>query len=105
MSDPSKPKIGWKTIWRLNLRFVGGGLALLYGWVCWQFASKEMWGFWLIGGLGLLGGGMQVIGAFFEAGAMIINQISWRVFRRQGVKPRADRLANEADVLNGGRKS
>jgi hypothetical protein len=104
MSDPTKPKLDWGEVWRVNIRFVAAGLALLYGWFCWSLGAREYWGFWLIGAFCLFGGAMQLIAALFRVGVLIVNHQSWRAFGHKGVQPRADKLANEKDVLNGGRE-
>jgi hypothetical protein len=85
---------GWKTVLRINLRFVGAGLALTYGWVCWQIASKEYWGFGLIAFLAAIGGTISLLGALFEALRTVKRWRKVDQFTQKGVDARADKMAD-----------
>lgn len=93
---------GWKDILRINVRFMGAVLAFAYGWACWQGASKEWYGFWLIGGLSMLGGGMGFLGACFELIGAFRRFRQLKAFGKESVEARADRAPDHDDLKSRG---
>lgn len=98
----NEQKITWPAIIKVNLRFVGGALAVGYGWLAWQMTSKEWWGFGLIAVLAGLGGASVLMGASYEAIQLILRQRRWKRFEASGARPRADPMANDDDLSRGG---
>ena len=93
---------GLRTILHINLRFLGAGLVLFYAWLCWQWTSPEWWGFGLVAILTGLGGGAVMLSVIGEIVAIILRNREVEVFRRQGGKARADRMAGEQDLKDRG---
>ena len=102
MSDPSKQDVGWRAILNVNARFVSGCIALAYGWLCWQMASKEWWAFWGIAVLCVVGGGAQMIAASFKAIELIRARSRWRKLARRGKAPKADQSPDRQKFKDGG---
>lgn len=95
---------GWKVVLRINLRFIGAALALFYGWTCWQMASKEWWGFWIAGGLGMFGGWISFLGALFELKSAISRFGTINTYEGKGEEARADRAPDHQDLKDRGMK-
>ena len=102
MSNPSDQPITGRGILEVNARAAGGILALFYSWLCWQMASPEWLGFWLISVLSGVGGVILLIQDTIKAGQQILGQRSWRVLTRQGVTPRADKRPGPDDFKKTG---
>jgi hypothetical protein len=105
MSDPSKNEISGKRIRQINMRFLIGAVVFYLGHVCWRNASVVNWPLWLFGGIFMIGGGSQFLKTSLEVIELIISQFRWGKFRKQGVKPRADRMARDSDFIDGGHGS
>jgi len=105
MSDPSKNEVSGKRIWQINMRFLFGTAIFVLGMICWNNASMVYWQLWLLGGMCLIGGGSQLLRTCFEVIGLIFSHFRWGKFRKQGVKPRADRMVRDDDFSDGGRKS
>ncbi len=103
MSTRHKQDIGWKPVLRINALFASAFVALFYGWLCWQMASPEWWGFWLIAFLSGFGGALQFLRATFETIGLLLRLRRWRRFENSGVTPRADPMVKDADFERGGR--
>jgi hypothetical protein len=89
---------GWKDVVRINFRFIGAVLAFGYGYACWQLASKPWWGFWLIGGLCMFGGGVNFLGACFDLKSVYKRYRELKTFDGKGVEARADRAPDHSDL-------
>jgi hypothetical protein len=94
----------WKIILRINLKFIGATLSLSYGWVCWQIASKEWWGFALMAGLAAIGGGITLVGALYELNGVLRKSGRVRDLKEKGAEARADRAPDHHDLKNHGMK-
>lgn len=93
---------GWKDVLRINARFIGAVLAFGYGYACWQMASKPWWGFWLIGGLAMFGGGIMFLRACAELIGAVKRYLKLRKFGEDAAKPRADRAPDHSDLKDRG---
>jgi len=93
---------GWKDVARINFRFIGAVLAFGYGYAAWQMASKPWWGLWLIGGLGMFGGGIAFLAAFFKFIGTVRRYIKIGKFGGDAVDARADRAPDHADLKDRG---
>ena len=102
MSDPGKVNIPWKRVWQINLRFLGGAIAFFYGWLCWQGASPTWWGLWLIGAVGLVGGGLRIVVTLFEVFGLILSLRPWRKITDKAAKPKADPKPVRDTMKDGG---
>lgn len=96
----NKPDL--RTIVRINGKFIGAAVALFYGWVCWQYTSKEWWGLGLVAILTFIGGSAALMGTTFQVVALILRNRTVERFRRQGGMARADRMASEKDLKDRG---
>ena len=93
---------GGKAVLRINLRFIGAVLALFYGWTCWQMASKEWWGFWIAGGLGMFGGGISFLGALYELKGAIKRLRKIGSYGSNAVEARADSTPDHQNLKDRG---
>lgn len=93
---------GWKDVARINFRFMGAVLAFGYGWACWQMASKPWWGFWLIGGLCMFGGGISFLRALFELIGVYRRFRKLKSFGGESVEARADRAPDHSELKDRG---
>ncbi len=87
-----------RTIININRRFILAALTLFYGWLCWQWASPEWWGFGLTAILCFIGGGAHIIATIFKVVSIIKRDRKIDKFERQGSKARADHMASERDL-------
>lgn len=102
MNNPSDQPITVRGILQVNLRAAGGCLVLFYGWLCWEMASPQYWGFWLAAVLGAAGGANLLIGALYKTHTLIGGQRRWNKLKNQGTEPRADHQPHRQDFKNGG---
>tara|TARA_R110002072_G_scaffold150788_2_gene299371 strand:- start:9709 stop:10026 length:318 start_codon:yes stop_codon:yes gene_type:complete len=102
MSTPSDQQITWHGVLQVNLRAAGGCLILGYGWLCWEMASPQYWGFWLAAALSGAGGASLLSGALYKTCTLIGGQRRWNKLKNQGTEPRADRQPVRDDFKDGG---
>lgn len=91
-----------RTVVQINGRFIAAGLALAYGWLCWQWASPEWWGLYYVAIVCLVGGGAEMIAIALKIAGIIKRRGEIAVFERQGGAPRADHMADESDLKKQG---
>ena len=94
--------LGWKHILRINLRLAYSCLVIGFGWLLFHAANKEWWGFWMIGGLAMLGGGMEFLAGFGKLFSAAISYFKLRSFKSKGVEARADRGVTHDDLKRHG---
>ncbi len=102
MTDPAKQDIGWPAIFWVNARMALAVIVLFYGWIVWQMASIDFWGFYLLGPMCFFAGGLFAVSALWKAKTLIVNQLHWKRFERLGSKPRADSMASDDAFTRGG---
>ena len=105
MKHPSDKDLGWKTILQINMRLVFACLILFYGWLCWQMASIEWWGFYLLGPMCFLAGGIEATRALYRLATSLFNLRLWKRFQKLGNRPKADGMARDQDFESRGRMS
>lgn len=105
MRHPRLDTGGWRTVLRINTRMALAALILFFGWLVWQMASLKWWGFYLLGPMCFLAGGMEAGRALFEAIRFLRNKHAARKFGDIGSDPRADRMARDSDFDLGAPRS
>lgn len=93
---------GFRAIVQINARFIHAGLAIFYGWLCWQWSSPEWWGLALIAALCIAAGGVHLLVTLFKVIGMIKRNRQVETFKRQGRPAHADRLVTEAELKSRG---
>ena len=94
---------GWDTIWAVNASFLRVAAAGAIGWACWEASAAR--GYELLAYLAAVAGVVVVkhgaIGLYHLA-RLALKPRKWARFRRQGVEPKADRLAGDAELRERG---
>ena len=101
--DPSNQKVKPWEILKINVRFVFACLILFYGWLCWQMASIEWWGFYLLGPMCFVAGSTECIAGIKRAWEAISKHRTWKRFQKLGNRPKADGMVQDRDFDMGGR--
>lgn len=103
MKDPSDQDVGWGAVLKVNAKMAVGLIAVGYGWLCWQPDSPQYYGFWIIAVLCFAGGSLSILGACVEALRLILRLRRWKRYQSIGTTPRADRMAQEDELVAHGR--
>lgn len=103
MKHPGDQEIGWKAVVQINARFVCAAIILFYGWLCWQMASIEWWGFYLLGPMCLFAGSLEALRAIYRAVQLVLARRRWKRFQKLGNRPKADGMVQDRDFETGGR--
>lgn len=103
MRHPGDQDISWKAILQVNARLMLAVIILFYGWIIWQMASIEWWGFYLLGPMCFVAGGLEGLRALFRAISLILARRRWRKFQKLGAEPKADGMVQDSDFEAGGR--
>ena len=102
MSDPSHFTVTWKRVFAINLGFLLGVLAMGLGWLCWNAASPELWGLWVAGGMGLVGGGARIIESLCDVFKYALLPCPWRILARGVSAQKADPKPARQSLRDGG---
>ena len=102
MKHPADQDIGPKAILRVNAKLVLAVIVLFYGWVVWQMASIDFWGFYLLGPMALMAGGIMAWSGLWKAGELILARRRFKRFQTLGADPRADSMADDEAFTRGG---
>ncbi len=98
----SKGVITFKSVFRINMRFVfAGGVALL-GWGFWALASKEWYFFWVLAYLAWAGAAIMAWQALNALRELIARDREMRALEAEGGKSQGDSLADTNRLRDGG---
>ncbi|MEM9098688.1 MAG: hypothetical protein AAGC79_09200 [Pseudomonadota bacterium] len=99
MSDIS----AWTNIWKINGNALRAAFGFAGGWLFWQGGQIEgLELFLFFAALFALGGAIRAVHALIGTIRLILGARKWARYRRQGVTPKADRLAIEDDLKRRG---
>lgn len=103
MRHPGDQEISWKAVLQINMRLIFAAMILFYGWLCWQMASIDWWGFYLMGPMCFVAGGLEGLRALARAISLIRALHRWKRFQKLGNRPKADGMVQDRDFETGGR--
>ena len=100
MTIERKPEL--RKVLGINFRFTAAVVFLGYGWLMWQWTSKEWWGLGIAAFLALLGGGIGFVGTLYQVFKLAARDRKLQRFTAHHRTARGDLLASERDLKKHG---
>lgn len=94
---------GWKAVWQVNAAFLRAAAGLALAWITWRAGGHPGYDiFTLFAAIFAVVGLKHAVIAIAGLARLIWSRRKWARYRAQGADPKADRLADDADLKRRG---